>query len=107
MMKHEPQVSVIVPVYDEVETVSWLFQAIREVMETVGQSYEILAVDDGSEDGTGAELAKLSFVRTLTHPYNKGNGAAIKTGIRNATGRLVILLDGDGQHDPKAIPTLL
>ncbi len=100
-------ISVIVPLYNEAESVPGLFQELREVLEAVGQPYEILAIDDGSEDGTGAELLKLPFVRTLAHPYNKGNGAAIKTGIRHAAGRLLVLMDGDGQHDPRDIPKLL
>ncbi len=100
-------VSVIVPLYNEVQSVTELFQDIQEVMKSIGCSYEILAIDDGSVDGTSTELSKFADVRVIVHPYNKGNGASIKTGIRNATGRLVILMDGDGQHDPKEIPRLL
>lgn len=103
----QPEISVIVPVYNEKEAVSGLFHEIREVMETIGRSYEILAIDDGSDDGTSAKLSTLTFVRTLVHPYNKGNGASVKRGIRNATGRLLVLMDGDAQHDPKDIPALL
>ncbi len=102
-----PQVSVIVPINNEEGNLSGLFHELQLVMETTGQSYEIVAVDDGSDDGTLHELLRLPFVLTVSHPYNKGNGAAVKTGIRNATGRLVILMDGDAQHDPKDIPKLL
>ena len=106
-MLERPELSVIVPLYNEAATVAGLFEEIREVMDSVGRSYEMLAVDDGSADGTAAALATLPFVRTLTHPYSKGNGAAVKTGLRHAVGRWVVLLDGDGQHDPKDIPALL
>lgn len=79
-----PQISVIVPVWNEANTITPLFQEIRAVLDTLGQAYEIRAIDDGSQDGTRAALLALPFVRTLLHPYNKGNGAAIKTGIRQA-----------------------
>jgi glycosyltransferase involved in cell wall biosynthesis len=84
MPPHEPpQISVIVPVWNEANTMAPLFQELRAVLDTLGQAYEILAIDDGSQDGTGAALLALPFVRTLVYPYNKGNGAAVKTGIRH------------------------
>ena len=102
-----PDISVIVPIYNEGETVSSLLEEIRQVMDPIGKPYEILAIDDGSDDGTAACLERISFIRHITHPNNRGNGAAIKSGIRNARGRLVVLMDGDGQHDPQDIPKLL
>ena len=62
-------------------------------------AYEILVVDDGSADATAAEAAAAG-ARVVRHPYNKGNGAAVKTGIRQATGEFILIVDGDGQHDP-------
>ena len=56
-------------------------------------------VDDGSTDATGARAAAAGAV-VVRHPYNKGNGAAVKTGIRRATGEFVLIIDGDGQHQP-------
>lgn len=103
----QPEISVIVPLHNEEECVAGLFREIHVVMDTVGRPYEILAVDDGSEDQTAAFLSQLPSVTVLRHPYNKGNGAAVKTGIRRARGRLLVLLDGDGQHDPRDIPRLL
>ena len=61
---------------------------------------EILVVDDGSRDLTAARAAEAG-ARVIRHPYNKGNGAAVKTGIRAATGAVVLLMDGDGQHAPE------
>src|SRR5262249_19429288 len=61
---------------------------------------EIIVVDDGSTDETGTR-AHDAGARVLRHPYNKGNGAAVKTGIRQATGAFVLILDADGQHPPE------
>src|SRR5690606_29601047 len=58
-----------------------------------------LVVDDGSTDDTAAQAAAAG-ARVIRQPYNKGNGAAVKTGIRNATGEHVLIMDGDGQHKP-------
>ena len=69
-------------------------------------SWEVIVVDDGSDDGT-AEVAKRHGVRVVEHPYNKGNGAAVKSGLRAARGESVCLLDSDGQHDPAQIPALV
>ncbi|MCC7008727.1 MAG: glycosyltransferase family 2 protein [Acidobacteria bacterium] len=60
---------------------------------------EILVIDDGSTDETGAQAAAAG-ARVIRHPYNKGNGAAVKTGIRAATGEFLLIVDADGQHDP-------
>lgn len=67
---------------------------------------EVLVVNDGSIDNT-AELAQKAGARVISHPYSKGNGAAIKTGARNASGEVIIFMDADGQHDPHDIPKLL
>jgi len=61
---------------------------------------EVIVVDDGSIDGT-AQRAHAAGARVITHPYNKGNGAAVKTGIRNATGEFILIVDADGQHPPE------
>ena len=67
---------------------------------------EVLVVNDGSTDNT-AELAQKAGARVISHPYSKGNGAAIKTGARNASGEIIVFMDADGQHDPQDIPKLL
>ena len=67
---------------------------------------EVLVVNDGSTDNT-AELAQKVGARVISHPYSKGNGAAIKTGARNASGEIIVFMDADGQHDPQDIPKLL
>ena len=88
-------VSVIVPAFNESASIEALISGLRQA----GPWHEILVVDDGSTDDTGPRAAKAG-ARVIRHPYNKGNGAAVKTGIRQATGGLVLILDGDGQHQP-------
>ncbi|MDI6688793.1 MAG: glycosyltransferase family 2 protein, partial [Desulfobacterales bacterium] len=72
----------------------------------LNRHYEIIVVDDGSDDET-ANKAKEAGARIISHPYNIGNGAAVKTGIRKAHGKTLVMLDGDGQHAPEDIPQLL
>ena len=85
--------SVVIPAFNEGASVGHLVTHLRGVADW----HEILVVDDGSSDGTAAEAAAAG-ARVLTHPYNKGNGAAVKTGIRQASGTFVLIVDGDGQH---------
>jgi glycosyltransferase involved in cell wall biosynthesis len=86
-------VSVIVPAYNEGEAVAGVVIAIS----AAGPWREVIVVDDGSQDDTSARAAAAGAI-VVRHPYNKGNGAAVKSGIRRATGEYVLILDGDGQH---------
>jgi len=90
------QVSVVVPAYNEAEVVgSTVAGLLREQ-----RWLEVIVVDDGSTDETG-ERAAAAGAQVIRHPYNKGNGAAVKTGIRAARGDYVLLIDADGQHPPE------
>lgn len=106
--KDDPPIrtSVIVPVYHEAEIIEQIVGEIHQVMQTLGDPYEVVVVDDGSEDGS-AEMARQASASVLSHPRNLGNGAAIKTGIRNARGRILVTMDGDGQHSPQDIARLM
>lgn len=95
-------ISIIIPAYNEAGNIGEVISKIR----TLDSDYQILVIDDGSEDGT-AEAARSAGAEVYRHPYNIGNGAAVKTGIREATGDILVFLDGDGQHDPEDIPRLL
>ncbi len=96
----EPSVSIILPAYNEEEAIGTTLQKMLELK--LHEKYEIIVVDDGSLDRT-SEIAGGFPVRLYRHHSNKGYGASLKTGIRKATGDYVILMDSDGQHDPKYI----
>jgi glycosyltransferase involved in cell wall biosynthesis len=85
--------SVIIPAFNEAASIGPLVIALKAAAPWL----EILVVDDGSTDDTGA-LAAAAGARVIRHPYNKGNGAAVKTGVRQASGASVLIVDADGQH---------
>ncbi len=95
--------SVIIPAYGEEAVIGSVVKRIHQTISALGLQYEVLVIDDGSQDGT-AGAAREAGARTISHPYNMGNGAAVKTGIRNAYGRALVFMDGDGQHSPEDIP---
>lgn len=97
------EISILIPVFNEALNLGVLLDQIQSLRLP---SAEVIVVDDGSTDGSG-EIAQRSGIRVIRHPYNIGNGAAIKTGIRAAQGRQLVLMDGDGQHRPEDIPKLL
>ena len=87
--------SVIVPAFTEGPAIAPVVSALK-----AGASWhEVIVVDDGSADDTGARAAEAGAV-VVRHPYNKGNGAAVKSGVRRATGENILIVDGDGQHRP-------
>lgn len=100
------EISIILPAFQEEQGIVPLLDRIGSVMEPLGRSWEVLVVDDGSTDGTAARALERG-ARVVSHPYNIGNGAAVKTGIREARGRVLVMMDADGQHDPADIPRLL
>ncbi|MFP5213246.1 MAG: glycosyltransferase family 2 protein, partial [Acidobacteriota bacterium] len=101
-----PEISIIIPAMNEADGIAGVIRRIRQTMEPLNRSFEILVVDDGSRDDTTGK-ASAAGARVIRHPYNIGNGAAIKTGIRNARGDTLVMLDADGQHPPEDIPLLL
>jgi glycosyltransferase involved in cell wall biosynthesis len=101
-----PELSVIIPAYREEKVIGGVVEKVRRVMEATGKTHEIIVVDDGSDDETAA-AARNAGANVISHPYNIGNGAAVKTGIRHAKGAILVMMDGDGQHNPGDIPQLL
>lgn len=105
-MDHSLNISVIIPAFNEEQTIGKVAREVSEVLKSRNFSYEIIVIDDGSKDKT-AEEASLAGAKVFQHPYNIGNGAAIKSGIRAAQGDIFVFMDGDGQHDPNDIIRLL
>ncbi|MGE5222149.1 MAG: glycosyltransferase family 2 protein [Omnitrophica WOR_2 bacterium] len=98
--------TVLIPVYNEKKTI----QEIVKRVEATGLANEILIVDDGSSDGTPEilmELEKRPAVRVITHARNQGKGAAICSGIQNASGDVILIQDADLEYDPRDYPALL
>jgi glycosyltransferase involved in cell wall biosynthesis len=102
MITSETQVSIIVPAYNE----GGIIENIVSDIKALHPTYEIIVINDGSTDNTAAE-AQRAGAKVFSHPYNIGNGAAIKSGIRVATGDILVFMDGDGQHNPEDIAKLL
>lgn len=100
-----PDISVILPAYNEAAVIATVIKRVVAAAPP-DDTWEIIVVDDGSDDGTG-EHAAAAGARVVRHPYNKGNGAAVKSGLRAARGGKICLLDADGQHDPGEISKLL
>lgn len=94
--------SIILPAKNESAAIGATISGIRQHYPDA----EVIVVNDGSSDST-AEVAEAAGARVVHHPYSKGNGAAIKTGARAASGEIIVFMDADGQHDPADIPRLL
>lgn len=101
--RRELLISVIVPTFNEEGAIG---KVVESILQLRLPESEVLVIDDGSSDST-ATAARKAGATVISHPYNIGNGAAVKTGIRAARGLVLVFLDGDGQHDPLDILRLL
>jgi dolichol-phosphate mannosyltransferase len=112
--RQAPEFSVVMPFFNEEGNVDPVVQELRGVLENQSHTYEVVLVDDGSVDGTAKQLeqqiANWSAARILRLARNSGQAAALLAGMNSAKGRNIVLLDGDGQNDPrdieKALPLL-
>lgn len=95
-------ISIVLPAKNESAAIGQTIMQIQHLQ----LAHEIIVVNDGSTDHT-KQVAESAGAKVVTHPYSKGNGAAIKTGARTATGDIIVFMDADGQHDPNDIPHLL
>lgn len=96
------RMSIILPARNEAANLRVLLPLIKKQAPEV----ELIVVDDGSTDDT-ASVARDAGAKVISHPYGMGNGAAVKTGARNASGDILVFMDADGQHDPRDISALL
>jgi glycosyltransferase involved in cell wall biosynthesis len=107
----QPEVSVVVPIYNEVESLPPLIETIASTLQTHSLPYEIVCVDDGSRDGSAEMLRQLAQkradLRAVLLRRNYGQTAAMAAGFNHARGRVIVTLDGDLQNDPADIPRLL
>lgn len=87
--------TVVIPAYNEADAIG----SVVSELKAIARWHDIIVVDDASADDTAARAAAAGAT-VIRHPYNKGNGASVKTGIRRATGEYLLIIDGDGQHAP-------
>jgi dolichol-phosphate mannosyltransferase len=106
-----PEISLVVPVFNEEPNLPPLAEEIRQTMQALGRPYEVLLVDDGSTDGSLAAMIRLASqdpaLRIIRQARNAGQSAALDAGFRHARGAIVVTLDADLQNDPADIPRLL
>lgn len=100
-------VSVVIPVYNEEQGVLNVIQGLQDALLESGITHEIIAVDDGSTDDSSGAICKASDVTLIRHPFNRGYGAALKTGIRHATHQQVAIIDADGTYSAVSLVKLL
>lgn len=110
-MDRPPQVSLVIPVYNEAGNILPLAERCVAVLRELGRPFELIFVNDGSTDATAAEIAQAHArwpeVRELPMPQNSGQAIALLTGLRAARGDFLLMMDGDGQNDPRDYPALL
>ncbi len=109
-MEKKLNISVISPVFNEVENLETFVESVTEVMNSINMSWELIIVDDGSDDGSSKILKKIGHqenIRSILLSKNYGQTTAIQAGFDNAVGEYFVTLDSDLQNDPKDIPTLI
>jgi glycosyltransferase involved in cell wall biosynthesis len=104
-------ISVILPIYNEREAIGPLLEEIEQAMRPTGLEFEVIAVDDGSTDGSDLLIRQLagqkSWLKAVLFRQNHGQSACFDAGFRNSVGRLIVTMDADGQNDPADIPKMI
>lgn len=101
------EASIIIPTYNEREGISQVIESLQSLKKRHGNRWEIIIVDDGSTDGTSEMIRNTPEIVLIQHPFNRGYGAALKTGIRHATYNTLVISDADGTYPIQDIPRLL
>ncbi|MGD0037463.1 MAG: glycosyltransferase family 2 protein, partial [Bacteroidota bacterium] len=109
---HIPHISIVVPLFNEEESLRELFSLINETMRQIKMSYEIIFVDDGSTDKSFEVLTALhieypKIIKAIRFRRNYGKSAALSAGFKEAQGEFIITMDADLQDDPNEIPSLI
>ncbi len=100
------KITILVPSYDEEYTIREVIEKVKQASLPRDLEKEIIVVDDGSRDGTREKLSEISGIQVFFHDKNQGKGAAIKTGIRYATGDIILIQDADLEYDPQDYPVI-
>ncbi|NJL92818.1 MAG: glycosyltransferase family 2 protein [Anaerolineae bacterium] len=102
-----PDVTIVIPAYNEEAGIGAVLHSLTTLVATQHLVYEIIVVNDGSTDGTGQVLAGFDTITVIDHQYNRGYGAALKTGIRAAHSDIIVITDADGTYPNERIPELV
>ncbi len=106
-MSHPEGFSVLVPAFNEEDCIEQFLQDLVLALKDTDRKYEIIVIDDGSTDRTYSIASKFHDIKVVRHPYNKGYGASVKTGVQEAKEETIVTIDADGQHDPVHILEML
>jgi len=106
-MSHDKPFSVVMPVYNEEDSIEQALKKLKDFLDKEDFEYEIVCVDDKSTDKSPEILDNFEGIKVIHHRKNRGYGGALKTGIKNAIFDTIVIMDSDGQHKPEEIPKLL
>ena len=101
------KLSIIIPIYNEEEALVGVLSSIINTINSLGVTYEIIAVNDCSKDRSGDILKNFPSVKTISHTYNRGYGASLKTGIKNSRYDWIMIIDGDGTYPVDVLPEMI
>jgi len=106
-MNQQEGFSVLVPAFNEEDCIEQFLQDLVLALKDTDRKYEVIVIDDGSTDRTYSIASKFHDIKVVRHPYNKGYGASVKTGVQEAKEETIVTIDADGQHDPVHILEML
>jgi len=101
------KLSIIIPVYNEEKTIAEVITKIKDIKLPKDLTKEIIVVDDGSKDNSQSILRRIKGIKLFSHETNKGKGAAVRTGLNNAKGDIIVIQDADLEYNPQQIPQVI